>query len=123
MNPVSKAERYLHQAEECIALAKEATSNKMRAHHYATADRYLRLAEAEPTVTNPDARVGKGVAGHLGVLDELRNVDGTSCAPPLDSVAALQCYSAATFFEPPCRSAKRLPSFASCFNSGAGSHQ
>jgi hypothetical protein len=27
----------------------------MRAHYYATADRYLRLAEAEPTVTNPDA--------------------------------------------------------------------
>ena len=39
------------------------------------------------------------------------------------TAAALKCYSAAIFFEPPCRSAKRLPSFASCFNSGAGSHQ
>jgi hypothetical protein len=32
-----------------------ATSNKVRAHHYAIAERYLRLAEAEPTVTNRDA--------------------------------------------------------------------
>jgi type II secretory pathway component HofQ len=60
MDPVSKAERYLRQAEECIALAKAATSNKIRAHHYATADRYLRLAEAEPTVTNPDALSDRG---------------------------------------------------------------
>jgi hypothetical protein len=41
--------------EEFIALAKVATSNKLRANHYATADRYLRLAEAEPTMTNSDA--------------------------------------------------------------------
>jgi hypothetical protein len=34
---------------------KVATSNKMRAHHYAAADRYLRLAETEPTATNPEA--------------------------------------------------------------------
>jgi hypothetical protein len=59
MDPVSKAERYLRQAEECIALAKAATSN-IRAHHYATADRYLRLAEAELMVTNPDALSDRG---------------------------------------------------------------
>ena len=52
MEPLTKAERYLRRAEECIALAKVATSNKVRAHHYAIAERYLRLAEAEPTVTN-----------------------------------------------------------------------
>jgi hypothetical protein len=57
---VSKTESYLRQAEECIALAKVATSNKVRAHHYATADRYLRLAEAEPTVTKPDALSDRG---------------------------------------------------------------
>jgi hypothetical protein len=56
VDPVSKRESYLRQAEECIALAKVATSNKERADHYATADCFLRLAEAEPTVTNPDAR-------------------------------------------------------------------
>jgi hypothetical protein len=55
MEPLTKAERYLRRAEECIALAKVATSNKVRAHHYAIAERYLRLAEAEPTVTNRDA--------------------------------------------------------------------
>jgi hypothetical protein len=60
MDPLSKAERYLLQAEECIALAKVATSNKMRAQHYATAERYLRLAEAEPTVTNQDAGSDRG---------------------------------------------------------------
>jgi hypothetical protein len=55
VDPMSKRESYLRQAEECIALAKVATSNKLRANHYATADRYLRLAEAEPTMTNSDA--------------------------------------------------------------------
>jgi type II secretory pathway component HofQ len=60
MDPVSKMESYLRQAEECIALAKVATSNKVRAHHYATADRYLRLAEAEPTMTNSDALSDRG---------------------------------------------------------------
>ena len=43
MGPSSKAEHYLRPAEECIALAKVATSNKLRAHQYATADRYLAI--------------------------------------------------------------------------------
>jgi hypothetical protein len=60
MGPSSKAEQYLRQAEECIALAKVATSNKLRADHYATADRYLRLAEAEPTVANSEPLPDRG---------------------------------------------------------------
>jgi type II secretory pathway component HofQ len=52
MDPLTKAERYLRRAEECIALAKAATSNKVRAHHYAIAERYVHLAQAEPTVAN-----------------------------------------------------------------------
>jgi hypothetical protein len=60
VDPVSKRESYLRQAEECIALAKGATSNKLRADHYATADRYLRLAEAEPTVTNSEPLPDRG---------------------------------------------------------------
>jgi hypothetical protein len=32
---------------ECVALAKAATSNEIRSHHYAIAEHYLRLAEAE----------------------------------------------------------------------------
>jgi hypothetical protein len=60
MGPSSKAEHYLRQAEECIALAKVATTNKLRADHYATADYYLRLAEAEPTVTNSEPLPDRG---------------------------------------------------------------
>ena len=41
------AERYRQQADECVAMAKAATSNRMRAHYYATALTYLKLAEAE----------------------------------------------------------------------------
>jgi hypothetical protein len=32
---------------ECVELAKAATSNEIRSHHYAIAEHYLRLAEAE----------------------------------------------------------------------------
>jgi type II secretory pathway component HofQ len=55
MDPLTKAQRYLQRAEECIALAKVATSNKVRAHHYAIAERYVSLAQAEPKVANQDA--------------------------------------------------------------------
>jgi hypothetical protein len=41
----SIAEHYRQQADQYVAMAKAATSNKMRAHHYAAAERYLRLAE------------------------------------------------------------------------------
>lgn len=46
-DPLSTAERYRQQADECVAMAKAATSNKMRAHYYATALNYLKLAEAQ----------------------------------------------------------------------------
>ena len=32
---------------ECVELAKAAASNEIRSHHYAIAEHYLRLAEAE----------------------------------------------------------------------------
>jgi hypothetical protein len=41
----SRAGRYGQQAAQCVAMAKAATSNKMRAHHYAAAERYLQLAD------------------------------------------------------------------------------
>ena len=47
LNHLSTAEHYRQLAEQCVAMAKAATSNKMRAHHYATALNYLKLAEAE----------------------------------------------------------------------------
>jgi hypothetical protein len=52
MDPLTEAEGYLRRAEECIALAKVATSNKVQAHHYAIAGRCVRLAQAEPTAAN-----------------------------------------------------------------------
>ena len=45
---LSSAERYRRRAEHCVAMAKAATSNKMRAHHYAAAaEHYRKLAEGE----------------------------------------------------------------------------
>ena len=46
-NHFRTAEHYRQLAEQCVAMAKAATSNKMRARHYATALNYLKLAEAE----------------------------------------------------------------------------
>ena len=42
-----RAQRYRQCVAECIELAKAATSNEIRSHHYAIAEHYLRLAEAE----------------------------------------------------------------------------
>jgi hypothetical protein len=46
-NHLNTAEQYRQWVEQCVAMAKAATSNKMRAHHYATALNYLKLAEGE----------------------------------------------------------------------------
>ena len=46
-NHLSTAEHHRQRAEQCVAMAKAATNNKIRAHHYATALNYLKLAEAE----------------------------------------------------------------------------
>jgi hypothetical protein len=35
------------EIDECVAMAQAATNNKLRAHHYATAQAYLQLYEAE----------------------------------------------------------------------------
>jgi hypothetical protein len=39
---------------ECVELAKAATSNEIRSHHYAIAEHYLRLAEAEEKLARRD---------------------------------------------------------------------
>jgi hypothetical protein len=46
-DPLTRAQRYRACAAECVELAKAATSNEIRSHHYAIAEHYLRLAEAE----------------------------------------------------------------------------
>ena len=35
------------EIDECVAMAQAATNNKLRAHHYASAQAYLQLYEAE----------------------------------------------------------------------------
>ena len=44
---LTRAQRYRARVAECIELAKAATNNEIRSHHYAIAEHYLRLAEAE----------------------------------------------------------------------------
>jgi hypothetical protein len=43
----SKADYYRQLVDECVALAKSAISNEVRAEHYATATYYRNLAEVE----------------------------------------------------------------------------
>jgi hypothetical protein len=40
-------ENYWDRIEECLALAKAAPTNELRAKHFAAAHRYLQLAEAQ----------------------------------------------------------------------------
>ena len=40
-------ENYWDRIEECLALAKVAPTNELRAKHFAAAHRYLQLAEAQ----------------------------------------------------------------------------
>jgi hypothetical protein len=48
--PALKADEYRQLAAEEAELAKEATSNEARAQHYAMADYYTRLAQAQEKV-------------------------------------------------------------------------
>jgi hypothetical protein len=43
----SKPNPYLDKIDECLLMAKIATSNKARAKFYASADYYLQLAKAQ----------------------------------------------------------------------------
>ena len=47
MDALARAKRYRDYAEESVALAKAAIGNEMRAQHYAIAQHFHRLAEAE----------------------------------------------------------------------------
>jgi hypothetical protein len=46
-NALAKAQRYRDWAEESVVLAQAAASNEMRARHYAIAQHFHLLAEAE----------------------------------------------------------------------------
>ena len=70
------AERYRQQADEWVAMAKAATSNKMRAHYYATALNYLKLAEAEAKLApEPDGVL----SSRLQALVQLSRPVSTRC--------------------------------------------
>jgi hypothetical protein len=46
-HPTSVPEELRRKIDECVAMAKASTSNKLRAYHFATAEVYLQLCEAE----------------------------------------------------------------------------
>jgi hypothetical protein len=48
-----KPNHYFEKIDECLLMAKTATSNKTRAQFYASADYYLRLADAESSKRFP----------------------------------------------------------------------
>jgi hypothetical protein len=71
---LSSTGQYHRRAEQCVAMAKAATSNKMRAHHYAAAAKhYLRLAEAE--AKKSAARPDGVLSNRLHALVELSCAD------------------------------------------------
>ena len=52
----SKADYYRQLVDECIALAQTATSNEIRAEHYATAEYYLHLAKLETNLADRSSK-------------------------------------------------------------------
>ena len=51
-----ETEHFRKMADECVARAKEAISNKLRVQHYADADRYWKLAQASSQVARGQPR-------------------------------------------------------------------
>ena len=67
---LSSALQYRQRAEQSVAMAKTATSNKMRAHHYAAAaEHYRKLAEGEQK--KPAARTDGVLSNRLYALVQL----------------------------------------------------
>ena len=53
---LSKADYYRQLVDECVALAKTATSNATRAEYFATAEYYLHLAEVEANLADRSSK-------------------------------------------------------------------
>jgi hypothetical protein len=47
---LDKTDHFRKMADECVARAKEAITNKLRMEHYAEAERYWKLAQASARV-------------------------------------------------------------------------
>jgi hypothetical protein len=52
---LTSAEQYRERAANSVASAEAATSNEIRSHHYAIANHYLLLAEAEMKAAGREA--------------------------------------------------------------------
>jgi|HubBroStandDraft_6_1064221.scaffolds.fasta_scaffold6297506_1 hypothetical protein len=53
---LDKTEHFRKLADECVARAKEAITNKLRVQHYADAERYWELAQASLQVRRDQPR-------------------------------------------------------------------
>jgi hypothetical protein len=53
---LDKTEHFRKMADECVARAKQAITNKLRVQHYADAERYWRLAQASLQVRHDQPR-------------------------------------------------------------------
>jgi hypothetical protein len=54
----SRADHYRQFVDDCVALAKAAPSNEIRAEHYAAAEYYLHLAEVEANLVARPSKIG-----------------------------------------------------------------
>jgi hypothetical protein len=63
----SKADHYHQLVDECVSLAKAATSNEIRAENYAAAEYYLHLAEVEANLAGRTADTTASLCGSVGV--------------------------------------------------------
>jgi len=64
--PWCRADHYRQLVDECVALAKAATSNEIRAEHYAAAEYYLHLAEVEANLAGRTANTAVSLRGNFG---------------------------------------------------------
>jgi hypothetical protein len=80
---LSRTEQYRQKIDECIAMAKASTSNKVRAHHYKTAAHYLHLLESTLPVTKrlglsrANSSAIRGSRSKSGVLGAVFDFDQT----------------------------------------------
>jgi len=63
----SRADHYHQLVDECVSLAKAATSNEIRAEHYAAAEYYLHLAGVEANLAGRTAGTAKPHCESVGV--------------------------------------------------------
>jgi hypothetical protein len=71
----NKADYYRQLVDECLALARAATSNEIRAECYAAAEYYLHLAEVEANLAGWEGDTTESLRESIGVN---RQIDRTT---------------------------------------------